>query len=66
MRFRNNVIYSHVSFYSAFFLLCILPALVSSATAQTFSCANVTQIPHTECNALIAFYNSANGANMTH
>ncbi len=33
--------------------------------AQTFSCDNVTEIPKAECEALVAFYNSTNGAGWT-
>ncbi len=43
--------------------LC-LPAGVHPVQAQTtFSCADVTQIPEIECEALVALYNSTNGPN---
>ena len=34
-----------------------------TVTTGTTDCASVTQIPVTECNALVALYNSTNGAN---
>ena len=53
--------------------LAILIALISSVpviagqagiipnTVNTFSCADVTEIPQVECEALVALYNSTNG-----
>ena len=35
---------------------------VTPAQAQAFSCANVVEIPTTECQQLVNFYNSTNGA----
>ncbi|MCE7988315.1 MAG: alpha/beta fold hydrolase [Caldilinea sp. CFX5] len=34
-----------------------------TGTAVGFACNNVTEIPTSECNALVALYNSTNGAN---
>lgn len=50
-------------------LITILLAFIALAvvmggtpvTAQDFSCLEVSEIPHTECDALIAIYNSTNG-----
>ncbi len=36
---------------------------VPLAQAQSFSCANVTEIPQAECSELVTLYNSTNGAN---
>jgi len=38
-------------------------APINSAHAATFDCASVTEIPLTECNTLVALYNSTGGAN---
>ena len=43
------------------------PALPPQPTSPTaFSCDDVTEIPKTECQALVAFYNSTNGAGWTY
>ncbi len=45
------------------------PSLFSASPEHTvntqFDCANVTQIPQSECEALVALYNSTNGPNWT-
>jgi hypothetical protein len=44
-------------------LLFFLPAGIQRARAGTFTtCASVTEIPVSECNALVALYNNTNGA----
>jgi hypothetical protein len=48
-----------------YFSIAIVFALTSSLPASavdTFSCADVTEIPLIECDALVALYNSTNGA----
>jgi Leucine-rich repeat (LRR) protein len=47
-----------------YFALAILVALASSLpvlAGSTFTCADVTEIPQIECEALVALYNSTNG-----
>ncbi len=38
----------------------------NNSAASEFSCANVTEIPQAECEALVALYNSTNGPGWTH
>jgi uncharacterized delta-60 repeat protein/uncharacterized repeat protein (TIGR01451 family) len=38
----------------------------SEETTVIFSCSAVTEIPHPECDALVAFYNSTGGPNWNH
>lgn len=46
--------------------LLFLPyAKPAAASAPTFSCGDVTEIPQTECNALVALYSSTNGDSWT-
>lgn len=44
-------------------LAVLLPgaALPAPAAQSGFSCADVTEIPQSECEALVALYNSTNG-----
>lgn len=50
-----------------FLSILLIVALLSASlppmkvTAQTFDCSAVTEIPQTECEALVALYNSTNG-----
>lgn len=51
-------------------VLIAIPAPLSRADSPTytpaaFSCDNVTEIPKSECEALVALYNSTNGPNWT-
>jgi len=41
------------------------PDLAEPAAPIAFSCDNVTEIPKTECEALVALYNSTNGPGWT-
>jgi len=49
--------------YTAIVILLAFGMFVSNASAapQAFSCANVTEIPQSECQALIAIYNQDDG-----
>ncbi|MCC7355483.1 MAG: hypothetical protein IT330_17210, partial [Anaerolineae bacterium] len=38
----------------------------TSAAPSVFSCTSVSQIPQTECQALVALYNSTNGSGWRH
>jgi hypothetical protein len=38
---------------------------VSATTSGAFTCASVTELPQSECEALVALYNSTNGPNWT-
>ena len=63
MFFRRKllIITSRVVVWVILFLFIML--LTHGTEAQgSFSCTAVSQIPQTECEALVAFYNSANGA----
>jgi hypothetical protein len=42
------------------------PAPVAPARAASFDCANVSQIPLVECNALVTLYSTTNGSNWSH
>jgi len=48
---------------SPFFILLLLLVLMSPLAQAATDCAAVTEIPSTECEALIALYNSTDGAN---
>jgi len=52
-------------FHTAIVLLLALGMIAPNASAapSDFSCANVTEIPQTECQALLAFYKNDNGPN---
>ena len=49
-----------------FILSGSIPVLAGHANSETdFACSDVTEIPQTECEALVALYNSTNGATWT-
>jgi len=48
---------------SPFFILLLLLVLMSPLAQAATDCAAVTDIPSTECEALVALYNSTDGAN---
>ncbi len=45
------------------FVVLVVGLMAMGRGAWAFSCADVTQIPKTECEALVDFYNSTNGDN---
>lgn len=50
------------------FIAPVLPGTaeaLSEGITPAFSCANVTEIPRSECEALVALYNSTDGSNWT-
>src|SRR5512135_2368276 len=52
-------------------LVCVaaVPAPTAASTRlapAAFDCSNVTGVPYVECQALVALYNSTNGAGWTH
>ncbi|MEN8216452.1 MAG: leucine-rich repeat domain-containing protein [Pseudomonadota bacterium] len=51
----------HFSFHAILLVLVLMSPLAQAVT----DCAAVTQIPSTECEALVTFYNSTGGANWT-
>ena len=56
----------HLAFVIIFVLSSSIPVLAGQADAVTdFSCADVTEIPTLECEALVALYNSTNGPGWT-
>ena len=57
----------HLAFVIVFVLSGSIPVLAGQADAVTdFSCADVTEIPQSECEALVALYNSTNGPGWNH
>ena len=48
-------------FFSTIFILIALSKPLPVTAGSTFSCADVTEIPQIECEALVAFYESTNG-----
>jgi Leucine-rich repeat (LRR) protein len=50
---------------AVFSLICASLGMPNNVRAQTFDCSNVTDIPPAECEALVALYNSTDGANWT-
>jgi Leucine-rich repeat (LRR) protein len=56
----------HLAFVLVFVLSGSIPVLAGQAdSVPDFSCADVTEIPISECEALVALYNSTNGAGWT-
>lgn len=57
-----------ISFVLAFLILSSSPLPIAAfhGAVSTFSCSNVIEIPLPECEALVALYNSTNGAAWTH
>jgi Leucine-rich repeat (LRR) protein len=52
----------HFGFHALWLVLVLMSPLAQAAT----DCAAITQIPSTECEALVAFYDSTGGANWSH
>jgi hypothetical protein len=46
---------------AAFLLMLLIPASYTHATPSSFSCDDVSEIPPSECEALVALHNSTNG-----
>jgi len=52
----------HFGFHAILLLLVLMSPLAQAVT----DCAAVTEIPSTECEALVALYNSTDGANWSY
>ncbi|MEO8607220.1 MAG: leucine-rich repeat domain-containing protein [Chloroflexota bacterium] len=60
---------SHFLKFAAFILAAVLILVIASTPTPAFAaltdCTGVSEIPSAECDALVALYNSTNGANWT-
>ena len=51
--------------YLALAIMVVLTSSLDVTASTAFLCTNVTEIPQTECEALVALYNSTNGPGWT-